>query len=237
MNVLLSYLAGVVTILSPCVLPLIPIVLGGALNSGPRGPLALAAGLVVSFTGFGLLVATAGFAIGLTPHVLNQFAAMLMIAAGVILTSSSFQTRFQTIAAAATGSLNAHVANYTPDGVGGQFALGALLGAVWTPCVGPTLGAAIALASSGEAIGSAALVMFAFALGTVTPLVILMNLSRDALQQNRARFAGAARLAKPVLGALLVLTGILFLTGWMTAWEAYVLERLPEGLLRTIYSI
>lgn len=237
MNVVLSYLAGVVTILSPCVLPLIPIVLGGALNSGPRGPLALAAGLVVSFTGFGLLVATAGFAIGLTPHVLNQFAAFLMIAAGAVLLSSSLQTRFQTLAATATGSLNTHVANYAPQGVGGQFALGALLGAVWTPCVGPTLGAAIALAASGEAIGSAALVMFAFALGTVTPLIILMTLSRDALQQNRGRFAGAARLVKPLLGGLLIVTGLLFLTGWMSAWEAYVLERLPDGLLRAIYSI
>lgn len=237
MSILLSYLAGVITILSPCVLPLIPIVLGGALNSHRHGPLALAAGLVISFTGFGLLVATAGFAIGLTPKLLNQLAAMAMLAAGAVLISTSLQNRFQMIAASATGALNNRVATYTPDGLSGQFALGALLGAVWTPCVGPTLGAAIALASSGEAIGYAAVVMFAFALGTVTPLVGLMMLSKDALQQNRQRFASAAKYAKPILGSLLILTGFLFLSGLMSEWETFVLDRLPEGLLRLIYSI
>jgi cytochrome c-type biogenesis protein len=234
---ILAYLAGVVTILSPCVLPLVPIVLGGAVSAHRFGPYALASGLVIAFTGFGLLIATAGFAVGLTPKLLNQIAAVLMIAAGLILMSHALQERFALAAATATGALNSRVATFTPDGLSGQFALGALLGAVWTPCVGPTLGAAIALASSGEAVGYAALVMLAFAVGTVTPLLGLMLVSRDALHRNKGSLVTAAKYLKPGLGALLVLTGVLFLSGLMSAWEAFILDRLPDGMLRLIYSI
>ena len=108
-NVLIAYLAGVVTILSPCILPLLPIVLGGALSSHKYGPYALATGLVLAFTGFGLLVATAGFAIGLTPKVLNQIAAVLMIGLGAILLSASLQQRFAVAASVATGGLQTRV--------------------------------------------------------------------------------------------------------------------------------
>ena len=236
-SILIAYLAGVVTILSPCILPLLPIVLGGALSSHRLGPYALATGLVLAFTGFGLLVATAGFAIGLTPKLLNQIAAVLMIGLGAVLLSSSLQQRFAVAASVATGGLQTRVSEFTPDGLSGQFVLGAILGAVWTPCVGPTLGAAIALAAQGQSIGYAATVMFAFAVGTVTPLLAIMLVSREAFMNNRGALMTANRWLKPALGVLLVVLGIAFLTGLMSDWEAFVLERMPEGLVRFIYGI
>jgi cytochrome c-type biogenesis protein len=236
-SLLLSYLAGVVTILSPCVLPLLPIVLGGAVSAHRYGPHALAAGLVASFTVFGLLIATIGFAIGLTPKLLNQFGAMLMIAAGVILVSGQLQERFAIAASTATGALNARVATFAPEGLSGQFLLGGLLGLVWTPCVGPTLGAAIALASSGEAVAYAGAVMFAFAVGTATPLLAIMTMSREALMRRRGDLAGAAKLLKPLLGALLIAVGLAFLTGLMEVWETFLLDRTPDWLIAFIYGI
>jgi len=65
----LAFLAGILSILSPCVLPLLPIVLGTAQAEHRLGPVALAAGLAVSFTAIGLFVATIGFAIGLDTDV------------------------------------------------------------------------------------------------------------------------------------------------------------------------
>lgn len=236
-SLLIAYLAGVITILSPCVLPLLPIVLGGALSAHRRGPWALAAGLVVSFTAFGLLVSTMGFAIGLTPQLLNKIAAVIMIAFGMVLLIEPLQTRFFALATQATGLLNAQVSGYSPEGLGGQFFLGAVLGAVWTPCVGPTLGAAIALAASGQAVGYAGLVMLMFALGTATSLLVIMIGSREMLARHRSRLSGLVEKSKPVLGLLLVVMGFMFLSGAMTAWEAWGLDHTPDWLTQIIYSI
>ena len=81
----LAFVAGLLSILSPCVLPLVPIVLGSALAHHRHGPLALAAGLALSFTAIGLLVAVAGFSIGLDAGVFRSAAAVIMIALGVVL--------------------------------------------------------------------------------------------------------------------------------------------------------
>ena len=232
-SLLLAYLAGVVTILSPCILPLLPIVLGGAVTEHRRGPLALAAGLVLSFT----LIATLGFALGLTPKLLNQIAAVAMIVFGAVMLSPGLQMRFAVFASDATAGLSAHAASYPGEGLGGQFALGAILGAVWTPCVGPTLGAAIALAAQGQSVAYAGSVMFAFAVGTVTPLLVLMTMTRDAVIRNRGAFNSASQWLKPMLGGLLIVVGLMFLTGVMSDWEAFLLERMPERLIDFIYGI
>lgn len=233
---LLAYVAGVVTILSPCVLPLLPIVLGGAVSQHKFGPLALAAGLVLSFTIVGLLLATVGVVVGLTPERLTQFAAAVMIVFGIVLLSAPLQERFAVAAATATGSIATRVSGYSGDGLSGQFILGALLGAVWTPCVGPTLGAAIALAAQGQSIAYAATIMFSFALGTVTPLLVLMIGTREAVMRNRSAMLQTGAWLKTILGGLLILVGFLFLTGLMTEWEAFVLDQMPDWLIKFIYG-
>lgn len=235
-SVVLAYVAGLVTILSPCVLPLLPIVLGSALNAHPRGPQALALGLVLSFTGFGLLISTVGFSLGLTPSVFSKIAAAMMIAFGAVLLSTSLQVRFAIAAEAATSGLNRQTASFVPQGLGGQFTLGLLLGAVWTPCVGPTLGAAIALAAQGKDLGYATMIMFVFALGTVTPLLALMIGAREAIARRKDAMARMNQWIKPVLGSLLVGVGLAIITGAMTEWEALLLDISPPWLIQFIYQ-
>ena len=89
----LAFLAGLLSVLSPCVLPLVPIVLGTAASEARGGPFALAAGLALAFTAIGLFVATLGFAIGLDGEAFRMAAALLMIGVGVVLTAPSLQTR------------------------------------------------------------------------------------------------------------------------------------------------
>ena len=233
---LLAYVAGLVTILSPCVLPLLPIVLGGALNAHRYGPLALAAGLIVSFTGFGLLIATVGINMGLTTEMFGKIAASVMIVFGIILLSSTLQQRFAAAAEAATSGLNNRMAAFTPQTLQGQGVLGLLLGAVWTPCVGPTLGAAIALAAQGTDIAYAGAIMFVFAVGTATPLVALMFGTREVIGQRKDIMANASKWLKPVLGVLLIAVGLLIVTGLMTEWEALLLEISPPWLIQFIYG-
>lgn len=233
---LIAYVAGLVTILSPCVLPMLPIVLGGALQTHRLGPVALAAGLVVSFTGFGLLIATVGLSIGLTTELFSQITAGLMILIGTVLLSTTMQTRFAVGAEAALSGFSSRVAAFSPQSVAGQFGLGFLLGAVWTPCVGPTLGAAIALAAQGKDIGYAAAIMLIFAIGTVTPLIGLMYGTREVIAARKNAMASIAKWVKPVLAVLLIGVGLLIITGLMTKWEALLLDISPDWLVQFIYS-
>src|SRR5258708_6233466 len=89
-----ALLAGIFSTLSPCVLPLLPIVLGAAISKHRLGPAALAAGLSVSFVAIGLFVATIGFALGLDEGIFRQVAAVLMIVLGLVLLVPGFEMSF-----------------------------------------------------------------------------------------------------------------------------------------------
>ena len=183
----LAFLAGVLSVLSPCVLPLLPIVLGTAASQHRLGPLALAAGLALSFTAIGLFVATIGFAMGLDTGVFRTVSAVLLIGVGLVLLVPRLQEQFALAAAPVSNWAGAYADNFTPAGLAGQFGLGLLLGAVWSPCVGPTLGAASVLAAKGEDLPEVALTMLAFGIGAALPLLLLGILSREALMRWRGR--------------------------------------------------
>ena len=93
-NIGLALLAGVLSTLSPCVLPLVPIVLGTAASEHRLGPVALALGVAISFTAIGLFVATVGFSVGLDGEVFRTAAAAVLFCLGVVLMVPSFQARF-----------------------------------------------------------------------------------------------------------------------------------------------
>ncbi len=124
----LALLAGVLSVLSPCVLPLLPIVLGAAANQHRLGPVALAAGLAVSFTAIGLFVATIGFAAGLDTGVFRTVAAILLIGVGTVLLVPRLQEQFALAAAPVSYWAGSYADNFTPGGLPGQFGLGFLLG-------------------------------------------------------------------------------------------------------------
>ena len=88
-----AFVAGVLTVLSPCVLPILPIVLSAAASERKYGPAALAAGLAVSFAAIGLFVATIGYSVGLTAELFRHVAAALMIVLGAVLLLPSLQAR------------------------------------------------------------------------------------------------------------------------------------------------
>ena len=145
----LALLAGLLSVLSPCVLPLLPIVLGAAASERRAGPLALAAGVALSFVAIGLFVATIGFAIGLDGEKFRTAAAVLMIGVGVVLAAPNLQARLAAAGGPISNWADQRINAIQSRGLAGQFGIGLLLGAVWSPCVGPTLGAASVLAAQG----------------------------------------------------------------------------------------
>ena len=230
-TVLLPYVAGVVTLLNPCVLPILPIIIATALGESRYGPAALAAGLVASFSTLGFLLLTLGFSIGLDQAVVRLVAALILIAAGVILVVPQAQAAFATVTAPLAQGGNRLLSRVSGRGLGGQFTIGALLGLVWTPCVGPTLGVAIASASQGQDLFSAFIVFLTFGLGVATALMAFAYGSRQAFGGRKAAFQSAARWSKPLLGVLLVLVGALIVTGLDKIIEAALVGAMPSWLI------
>ncbi|MEO5701439.1 MAG: cytochrome c biogenesis CcdA family protein [Casimicrobiaceae bacterium] len=227
----LGFMAGVVSILSPCVLPIAPIVVGSALAAHRWGPVALALGLAVSFTAVGLFIATAGFAIGLDAEWFKTVAASLLVVFGLVILNSALQRRFSG-AAARIGTLGDEwLQRLRIDGLRGQLVVGLLLGLIWAPCVGPTLGAASLLASQGKDLAHVALVMALFGVGAALPLVVIGAVSRGVMARSRAGLLRTGVHGKYVLGVLILSIGIFMLTGWDRAVERHLNDIAPKWLL------
>jgi cytochrome c biogenesis protein CcdA len=118
----------------------------------------------------------------------------------------------------------------TLDGFTGQFIVGLVLGVVWSPCVGPTLGAATTLASQGRDLQQIALLMLLFGLGAAAPLVLLGFVSRASLMKVRGRLLNAGKIGKRLLGTIMLALGVLIATGADKSLEARILDGTPEWL-------
>jgi cytochrome c-type biogenesis protein len=229
-SALFALIAGILSTLSPCVLPLLPIILVTAVSEHRLGPLALASGLALSFVAVGMFIATIGYGIGLDAGFFRIIAATMLVALGVILLVPHLQTQIAAVASPISGWTEERFGGIETAGLSGQFALGLLLGAVWSPCVGPTLGAASVLAAQGQDLAQVALVMLAFGLGAALPLLLLGLLSRDTLMRWRGRLLDAGKGGKLVLGGLLVVVGVMILSGLDKRVEAALVEASPAWL-------
>ena len=235
-GVALAFAAGLLSVLSPCVLPLIPIVLGAAATAHRLGALALAAGLAVSFTGLGLLLALAGFGLGVDAGMFRVAAAAVMIVLGVILVVPSWQARLAAAGGPISGWADRRFGGFASSGLAGQFAIGLLLGAVWSPCVGPTLGAASLLASQGRNLPQVMLTMAVFGIGAALPLILLGLLSRASLMRVRARLMSAGKFGKGLLGAAFILIGVAIVSGADKRVEAALVDASPQWLTQLTTS-
>lgn len=230
MEFILAYAAGLLTLINPCVLPVLPIVLVSALNASRLGPVALAAGMSLSFVIFGVLVTAFGSSIGLTQDSLAQIGAVLMIAFGIILIVPMFARRFEMATAGIAAGADARISDVDGSGLRGQFVGGLLLGAVWSPCIGPTLGGAIALASQGQNLGYVTLIMTFFALGVSTLILGLGLGAREAIRTRAQALRGLAERSKPILGGTFIAVGLMLVLQFHHVIEAWALDVMPIWL-------
>jgi cytochrome c biogenesis protein CcdA len=226
----LAFAAGVLSILSPCVLPLVPIVLGAAVTAHSLGAVALALGLALSFTGLGLFIALVGFGLGIDAGVFRLAAAVIMVGLGAILSVPSWQARLAGAGSPVSAWADRHFGRPAISGLPGQFALGLLLGAVWSPCVGPTLGAASLLASRGQDLPQVTLTMAVFGIGAGLPLILFGMLSRATLMRLRTNLMSAGKFGKGLLGAAFILIGVAILSGADKRIEAVLVDASPQWL-------
>jgi cytochrome c-type biogenesis protein len=228
--IVFAFLAGILSILSPCVLPLVPIVLGTALSEHRLGPVALSVGVAISFTIIGLFVATIGFTAGIDADVFQKAAAVLLVLIGIVLLVPALQMRVATAAGPVGTFAQEKFGGFSSQGLAGQFGVGLLLGAIWSPCTGPTLGAASLMAARSEHLWLVALVMLAYGIGAGLPMMLLGFLSRETLMRWKGSMMQAGKGLKQVMGALLLVLGVLMLAGLDKVVETKLVDASPAWL-------
>ena len=237
MELILGYVAGLLTLINPCVLPILPIVLATSLQAGRAGPLVLAVGMSLSFVTLGLFVAALGRAFGITEATVSNAAAVLMIAFGLVLLVPQLSARFATATAGVATQADGGMDQIDRDGLTGQFVAGILLGAVWTPCIGPTLGGAISLASQGESLLQAGAIMVTFALGVSTIILALGYGAQSVIRKRQAMMRRLAVAARPIMGLVFVAVGVAILLKFHHVLEIWALDNLPVWFTELSVSI
>ena len=231
-----SLAAGSLTTLSPCVLPLLPLVLGGALQKNKFAPLWMGAGKVTAFTLFGLFLGLLGERLSLNPDHIRKAGAVCLLLMGVALCVPAWTARVNQALSPILGAV-ASRANQGAAGLDGAsaksaFLLGALLGMVWSPCSGPLLASVLALLASDANPARGAVLLGLFGLGAAIPLVTLAYASKAAFQRVRGAAMQRMGAIKQTFGVLLVILGLAILTGADKWLEAKIVDALPDAWLR-----
>lgn len=223
MIVFLAFLAGIVTALSPCVLPLLPVLLASSLQKGRLYPWGVLGGFVVSFSVITLLLAALVSATGIQPDSLRTVSGIILLICGLVLAlpflSHWFEARTSAIA-----TIGARVPNR--DGLWGGALLGSGLGLAWTPCVGPIMASVITLALSQSLTGGAVVTTLAFSLGTSLPMAAIIFGGRAVLQRMGLSSQNLQRL-RMVFGLLLIIAASLILTGIDRQIQIWLLSTFP----------
>jgi len=233
----LSLAAGSLTTLSPCVFPLLPLVLGGALQEHRLAPLALGLGMAASFAGLGVLLGAAGPALGLDGDVIRIGGAWLLIGFALVMLIPAWSERFTNWMLPIASSANAASSRLSGGSLGSALLLGAVLGLVWSPCSGPLLASALTLVASEGGAARGGLVLGLFGVGAAIPLVAVAYASRAGFTRARGWVLGHIDRLKKGFAVLLGLMGVAILTGADKWLEAQVNGWLPDSWLGLTVAI
>lgn len=225
----LSMAAGGLTTLSPCVFPLLPLVLGGALQGHRLAPLAMGAGMTASFAAIGMLLGALGPAFGADADAVRIGGAAMLIAFALIMLVPALGERFSQWMLPIAGAANRASTRLEGRSLLSAMALGAVLGLVWSPCSGPLLGSALTLVAGEGGVVRGGVVLALFGLGAATPLVAVAYASRSGFARVRDWVLVRIDRVRKGFAVLLGAMGVAILTGADKWLEARVLQWLPEA--------
>lgn len=226
---IIAFFAGTLTTLSPCVLPVLPFILGSAGLKNKLGPLLICMGLLFSFVMIGWGLSALSFLFTADSQILKVISAVLLIILGLSLSVTIFSERFSNVLNPVANWANKKMSSLNEKNPFSSLALGALLGAVWSPCSGPTLGAAALLASQSDGRWLSLLIMLCFGVGAVIPLLVVAYGSRHFLKRHQGFILNNSAKLKTTMGLIMIFIGILILTGLDKNLEAYLTNALPDS--------
>jgi len=230
----LAIAAGALTTLSPCVFPILPLVVGGAMQSNRLAPVAMGAGMVLSFAVMGTLLGAFGDALGLDAGAVRVFGALMLIGFGIVMLVPALNARFNLLMSPIAAGANDASARLDTASLLGAFALGGLLGLIWSPCSGPLLASALTLVASEGGAVSGGLILGLFGLGAATPLVCIAYASRAGFSRSRDWVLRRIHTLKQGFAILMIVLGVAILSGLDKRLEAVVTQVLPEAWVEAI---
>jgi cytochrome c biogenesis protein CcdA len=228
---LFSLFAGALSTLSPCVLPIVPIVVSSAMQAVRFGPIALMSGVALSYTVVGTTLALFGSRLGVDSGQLRAASAGLMLLFGLAFLVPALQRALMRVLTPLAAGANSKVSAFSADSTVGQGLLGLMLGVVWSPCVGPTLGSAVTMAANEHTALRALVTMLAFGVGAALPMGLLAYGSRAAVGRKRDTMAVLGVWGKRVMGVGLVLVASMVLTGADRWLETLLTNHMPAWLI------
>jgi len=222
-----AFLAGLVTILSPCILPVLPIILSssvGGKDTGKARPFGVVIGFIASFTFFTLFLSAIVQVTGVSADALRLFAVFVVAGFGISLLIPKLQEKME--------SLFSRLANLVPQGnTSSGFLPGVLvglsLGLLWTPCVGPILASVISLAITGSVTLETFLITFAFSIGTALPMFLIMWGGQALLRRVPWLLANTARIQR-AFGVVMVLTAFGIFFNIDRRFQSWILDTFPQ---------
>ncbi len=222
-----AFLAGVITVLSPCILPILPIILTssiGGVNTGKSRPLGVVTGFILSFTFFTLFLSTIVRLSGIPAETLRFVSVIVVAGFGVSLLVPQFQVFVE--------RLFSRLAVLMPNnqrkaGFSGGLLIGFSVGLLWTPCVGPILASVISLAITGTVTFDAFLITLAYSLGTAIPMFLIMLGGQNALRRVPWLLSNLGHIQK-IFGILMILTAIGIFFNIDRKFQTFVLNTFPQ---------
>jgi len=226
--ILFAFLSGIVTILSPCILPVLPIVLSGSVGGRTR-PYGVILGFIASFSVFTLALSSLVRALNIPPDALRSAAVALLLSFGCIMLFPWLRQKFEI---AASRMIRNRRNRKSSNGLAGGLIVGMSLGLVWTPCVGPIIASVISLAVTQSVDGGAIAIILAYSLGTSIPMLAIMLGGRRLIRRFPLLTGNTERIQK-VFGVLMILVGLSIGFGLDRQFQSAVLDVFPgygEGL-------
>lgn len=229
---LLAAVAGFLTILAPCILPLLPVLLGTSGGRSKMRPVMIVVGFIGTFSVIGAAFATVGTFLGIDNSSLRLAAVVLLLLFGLALVFEKWYEKIAVLIQPALARLSVKVGKGSQgksDAWSG-LAVGVSLGLVWTPCAGPILGAILTLAASAGDYLTTSLLMFSYAVGAGIPMFGIAY-GGHVLQKRLAKIGAHQSLLNKIFGVLVILTAVAIFTGYDIVIQSYLVQFYPDAFL------
>lgn len=225
---LFAFLAGVATVLSPCILPVLPAILSAGITRGRLRPWGITAGLVVSFTFFTLALTAIVRATGLSPNALRYTAIATIFFFGVVMIFPQLSNLFARLTTPAA-DVGRRI-QYKDEGFVGGFVFGIALGLLWTPCAGPILATITTVVATQSVTPVIVLLTLTYSVGAAIPMFLIAYGGGRVL--NASRFLSKrAEGVRQLFGGLMVLSAVAIALHWDTQLQQKIIEAFPPMVI------
>lgn len=217
-----AFLSGIVTILSPCILPVLPIILSGTVG-GKRKPIGIVLGFILSFSLFTLALSALVQTLSISVETLRIVAIIIIISFGITLMIPKLQLAMESLLSKVTRTKNSS----KRDGFFGGLITGLSLGLVWTPCVGPIMASVISLAVSQQVDGGAIIIVASYSLGTAIPMFAIMAGGRKLLN-HFPKITKKTKEIQRFFGVIMIAAGLMIGFGFDRSFQTLILDVFPN---------